>query len=362
MSSSVETEQEKLNLISKHFNLKLENEDYKMNLGIILKENIEYLIIQLENNNNIYEKIFSLNILKDFSEAFRSYDSINDILNFIENKGKNNEILLLKKINDLKIQFKIILSNEKEDIIIELNKKELNGKLEPKDIKNENKDIQEENKNIKDENQIKEENKNIEEETKNLENKLNESSSPPKEIENNDLIDSKIITYKQIEFIIEYLKDYDDDYHEKDNIKFKLLFRGSRDGDNTITLHNKCDDKKNILFILLTEQNKIIGGYSQIGWKTEKYLTYMLDDKSFLFSVTNNKIFHCLEGKNSVCWIGTDYGLCFYRAFIIYDKFMTDENCSFGNGLSGKFNIRHFSELNEKNKFRALEYEVYQLE
>ena len=193
MSSSIETEQEKLNLISKHFNLKLENEDYKMNLGIILKENIEYLIIQLENNNNIYEKIFSLNILKDFSEAFRSYDSINDILNFIENKGKNNEILLLKKINDLKIQFKIILSNEKEDIIIELNKKELNGKLEPKDIKNENKDIQEENKNIKDENQIKEENKNIEEETKNLENKLNESSSPPKEIENNDLIDSKII-------------------------------------------------------------------------------------------------------------------------------------------------------------------------
>ena len=83
MSSSIETEQEKLNLISKHFNLKLENEDYKVNLGITLKENIEYLIIQLENNNNnIYENIFSLNILKDFSEAFRSYDSINDILNF----------------------------------------------------------------------------------------------------------------------------------------------------------------------------------------------------------------------------------------------------------------------------------------
>ena len=88
----------------------------------------------------------------------------------------------------------------------------------------------------------------------------------------------------------------------------------------------------------------------------------MLDDKSFLFSVTNNKIFHCLEGKNSVCWIGTDYGLCFYSAFIIYDKFMTDENCSFGDGLSGKFKIRHFSELNKKIKFRALEYEVYQLE
>ena len=118
------TRGENIRFISNQINLKLENEDYKMYLIIILKENIENLRIKIENFHNIYQIDLSLNQLKEITKALRFFDSINEILNFIENKGKNNDIILLKDKNNLKIQFKIGLPNENdENVIIELNKK-----------------------------------------------------------------------------------------------------------------------------------------------------------------------------------------------------------------------------------------------
>ena len=58
------TKGENISFISNQIHLKLENEDYKMYLIILLKENIEYLRIKIENFLNIYQKDLSLNQLK----------------------------------------------------------------------------------------------------------------------------------------------------------------------------------------------------------------------------------------------------------------------------------------------------------
>ena len=394
------TKEENIKIISNPINLKLENEDYKMYLIIILKENIEYLRIKIENFNNIYQIDLSLNQLKEISKTLRFFDSLNEILNFIENKGKNNEIELLKNLNNVKIKFKIGLPNGSEDnVLIELNKKELNDKeiikqltsevkmlkdkrseiekiwLEIKNLKNENNIIKEEIKNLKNENNIikeenknlKNENNNIKEEIKQLTNKYNQVPKVENIIKNNNLIDSRIINYNEIEFIINYLKN-NDILFKKNGISFNLLYRASRDGDNTQTIHNNCDSKKNILFILLTEQNNIIGGYSQIGWETRNNnIEYPIDNKSFLFSITKNKIYPAIEGKNKVCWIGSDFGLCFYGTIIMYSKFMTEAKFCIGPSICSCFsNLSSNIELNggvlkNYNNFKLLEYEVYQL-
>ena len=379
------TKEENIKIISNPINLKLENEDYKMYLIIILKENIEYLRIKIENFNNIYQIDLSLNQLKEISKTLRFFDSINEILNFIENKGKNNEIELLKNLNNVKIKFKIDLPNGSEDnVLIELNKKELNDKeiikqltsevkmlkdksseiekiwLEIKNLKNENNIIKEENINLKNENN------NIKEEIKQLTNKYNQVPIVQNDTKNNNLIDSRIINYNEIEFIIKYLKE-NNILFKKNGISFNLLYRASRDGDNTQTIHNNCDSKKNILFILLTEQNNIIGGYSQIGWETRNNYEYPIDNKSFLFSITKNKIYPAIEGKNKVCWIESDYGLCFYGSIAMNSKFMTEQNCCIGPSICSYFsNLSSNVELNGgklkmKNDFKLLEYEVYQL-
>ena len=393
------TKEENIKIISNPINLKLENEDYKMYLIIILKENIEYLRIKIENFNNIYQIDLSLNQLKEISKSLRFFDSLNEILNFIENKGKNNEIELLKNLNNVKIKFKIGLPNGSEDnVLIELNKKELNDKeiikqltsevkmlkdksseiekiwLEIKNLKNENNIIKEEIKNLKNENNIikeenknlKNENNNIKEEIKQLTNKYNQVPIVQNITKNNNLIDSRIINYNEIEFIINYLKE-NNILFKKNGISFNLLYRASRDGDNTQTIHNNCDSKKNILFILLTEQNNIIGGYSQIGWETRNNPEYPIDNKSFLFSITKNKIYPAIEGKTEVCWISSDYGLCFTGSIAMHSKFMTEQKCCIGSDICYCFsnlssNIElNGGELNEDNYFKLLEYEVYQL-
>ena len=328
------TKEENIKIISNPINLKLENEDYKMYLIIILKENIEYLRIKIENFNNIYQI--------DLPNG--SEDNV-----LIElNKKELNDKEIIKQLTS-EVKMLKDKSSEIEKIWLEI-----------KNLKNENNIIKEENKNLKNENN------NIKEEIKQLTNKYNQVPKVENIIKNNNLIDSRIINYNEIEFIINYLKN-NDILFKKNGISFNLLYRASRDGDNTQTIHNNCDSKKNILFILLTEQNNIIGGYSQIGWETRNNPEYPIDNKSFLFSITKNKIYPAIEGKNKVCWIGSDFGLCFYGTIIMYSKFMTEAKFCIGPSICSCFsNLSSNIELNggvlkNYNNFKLLEYEVYQL-
>ena len=82
-------------------------------------------------------------------------------------------------------------------------------------------------------------------------------------------IDSKILVYENIykNKLIEWLKSPNNKKNEEKNIKnIILLYRGSRDGFEAKTFHEKCDNKGETLTIIESTDNYIFGGYTEINW------------------------------------------------------------------------------------------------
>ena len=254
------------------------------------------------------------------------------IISFIANKGKKNEILLKKEQNDLFINFKVTSPNGKEkDILLKVKPKELNEKeiifflLEKVNT--------------------------LEKEIKTLKERINASDTIILEHKNNfiklfseieilkilsnknqreeksNFIDSEITNEKEIDFIVQFLKK--SPVIKNKNIKFDLLYRGTRDGDNTVNLHKKCCGYKNVIIFMKSEEGKKYGGFTNIGWETRDIgkWEYPIDDNAFLFSLDNKKIFRAKKGKNKMCWINSDeYGLSFYGTLMFYNHFITAKN------------------------------------
>jgi len=103
--------------------------------------------------------------------------------------------------------------------------------------------------------------------------------------------------------------------------KVKLIYRSSLHGDNTKTLHELCDNKQNILIIIKSNYGCLFGGYSKIGFKTNNKNIEQIDNHSFLFSITNQKIYPVINNKPVICQYSNHYGLCFYHSLYFYDYF-----------------------------------------
>ncbi|GBC01602.1 hypothetical protein RclHR1_04260002 [Rhizophagus clarus] len=77
--------------------------------------------------------------------------------------------------------------------------------------------------------------------------------------------------------------------------KFKLIYRGTRDGINSKSFKNKCNGRvPSLVLIKIRGSNKIFGGYSSIGFNSlgELYnnnLLYYYSSNNFIFSFDNNK-------------------------------------------------------------------------
>ena len=145
------------------------------------------------------------------------------------------------------------------------------------------------------------------------------------------------------------------------NFKFDLLYRGTRDGDDTINLHKKCDGYKNVIIFMKSEEGKKYGGFSNIGWETrnEGKSEYPIDDNAFLFSLDNKKIFKAQKGKNKICWINSEeYGLCFFRTLLFCNHFLTVKNTNIYSDLETNFIDCHKNDFNsglKSCKFSELE-------
>lgn len=57
--------------------------------------------------------------------------------------------------------------------------------------------------------------------------------------------------------------------HGNNHMKFKLLFRMSRDGTTSINFHTKCDSSGKTLILIETKEGKRIGGYTSLQWNMD---------------------------------------------------------------------------------------------
>ena len=79
-------------------------------------------------------------------------------------------------------------------------------------------------------------------------------------------IDSKIIkTKEELTLIDDRIKTNEDIL--KKTINYKLLYRGTRDGDKVQIIHSKCDNKKATVTIIKTNKRMRFGGYTEQIWK-----------------------------------------------------------------------------------------------
>ena len=355
-----------VNFSKEEYKVKLDYEIYNIMIGSLN----EYLVIQAYTTSNLknnYIAYYTYDNLKNISKSMRYFDEIKDIISFIEGKGKQNELLLKKEYDNIFIEFKINTPNgQEENISLKLNLEEINDKeiisnlvykvnyLE-KQVETLNNEVEKNKKaiqilfnEIRDLKKIKEI-KEIKEIT-------------PIQITNN-IVDSKIANDKEIDFIANYLRKTG--LFKNKKVNFNLLYRGTRDGDNTINLHQKCDKYKNVIIFMKSEQGNRYGGFSNIGWESREKdnFEYPIDDNAFLFSIDKQKIFKAKKGKNKICWInGDEYGFCFYASLMLKNKFLTRENGNFGKELTKNFAGCTLQDFNSGLAYcKFLELEVFHI-
>jgi hypothetical protein len=106
--------------------------------------------------------------------------------------------------------------------------------------------------------------------------------------------------------------------------KFNLIYRGSRNGINNISIKNKCNGRVASLVLIKTKQSdKIFGGYSSIGLNSlgdnyiiENNLRYYSSSDNFIFSFENSSDTQCMRigrvvNKSKAILVRNDHGFNF---------------------------------------------------
>ena len=143
------------------------------------------------------------------------------------------------------------------------------------------------------------------------------------------------------------------------DIKFKLLFKKSRDGNTTKDFHDLCDNKGKTLIIIETIEGRKFGGVTYDNWNTNN--SWRTNPKDFVFSLDSNKKYNYSgSGNTTVGDITNGFAFGYTRTIAVDICF---DNKSLNEGISNSSpSFKTNKELNNGNeKFRTKEIEVYQI-
>ena len=164
----------------------------------------------------------------------------------------------------------------------------------------------------------------------------------------------------QYHFIINILSNL----FSNNNIALDQLYKASCNGDNINAFHQNCDNIKNTLIIIKTDDKKIFGGFTCAEW--DKSNKYKFDDNAFLFSLDNYEIYPILEKykDEAINCRRNFYAPIFGKDLFIFDGFFssklnkTEENY-FDYSKSQLINEKY--KLSGKKNFTVTEMEVYKI-
>ena len=349
----------------------------KLNENVIngLKEKFEK---QSEEMNNLKAKL-NENDINELKEKIRNQNKeINTLKESLKEKENKNEVNLLKKnvedqnkeINTLKENLKEKENKDKVNLLkksFEDQNKEINTlkeNLNEKENKNEVNELKEKiDKQNKEINTLKDnlnekENKNevnllkksFEDQNKKI-NTLKENLNKLNEVNDKSVImnyDERIMIFAEIESKM------------KKKIKeIKKLYQATIDGGDPINFHSKCDNIENTLVLIKSEGFKKLGGFTPIPWKSNGNNKDDPSSNSFIFSLDKQKIYSLKQGWYSVYHDksnGPSFG---------YDIKMEGnplkEKTLFTKKWSYDYRGDNYPLLDNSNKIKALEYEVFQI-
>ena len=150
-------------------------------------------------------------------------------------------------------------------------------------------------------------------------------------------------------------------FFKNKTIKFQLIFRASRDGDNSSIYKKKIQGIKNLLCIIQTKKGCKFGGFTEVSPDFSKQS--FNDKNAFIFSLNKMKIYDYLENNCSVQFT-EGYGPIFpYGLGVLTKNFFEGEN----NNVSSKSNSRFYYqdtdyEINDgESNFSINELEIFQI-
>ena len=340
----------------------ISNKGNKFIITLINKQSSLLIISILNNdlNKRYYENIFSIEKIKE-NKFFGFYESIDEILSELIPLINKGDVRIIEEIEFIKINFTLPLQKFK-NIGFNLYEKQKSDKDKINELYNivaiQNKEI----------NELKKEQIDLKNEINDLKIRIQTLETQNKEILNKEVqqklntFDSEIIkSINDIEFIITRLKKIEN--MNKKELSLNLLFRATRDGKNGKDFHKNCDEKRNQLIFIKTTKGNIIGGYTEIGYKSSG--KYIKDDNTFVFSLFKKKIYNIKKGKYAI----SDYpkrGPCFYNSnyYIIYiGENMFDDQGNTCDSLDCVYDgiVSDYELNNGEQYFKVNEIEVFQI-
>ncbi|RGB32318.1 hypothetical protein C1646_816738 [Rhizophagus diaphanus] len=176
-------------------------------------------------------------------------------------------------------------------------------------------------------------------------------------------IDSSLINIEHITLFANWI-ERKDNYKYNNNIpyEFNLILRGSRDGFDPKSFHNKCDNKGAIITIIkIKNSNQIVGGYNPFDWSG---LSINCTPDSFIFSFNDNRnvdsgiISRPIKNLNSVVISDPDWGPVF-GAYTSIE--VSHDLCMQRNGQWSSY-PSSYTDINiPKKYFDIVDYEVFQV-
>lgn len=168
----------------------------------------------------------------------------------------------------------------------------------------------------------------------------------------NNIIGDIIKTEEQFNLICDWI-------NREKSLKFKLLYKGTLDGDTYDVFHNKCDNQGANISIILSEDEEIFGGYTSKSW--DKNNSYDIPDpNSFLFNINKRKKYvvsndRGLMSSKYICDFG---GNNFHELWLANNYLSNKSNCDNGIG----YNFKNYEISGGKSTFLVKELEVYKVE
>ena len=176
-------------------------------------------------------------------------------------------------------------------------------------------------------------------------------------------IDTDILKSKQD---LIFLKDNISKRLNKEIKEIKQIYKASSNGDNLNALHTTCIDNldnPNILVLILTDEKKCFGGFTQAKFEINRY---KYDPLAFLFSLDNKEIYPILSKyeKMAINCYEDKYPLIFGSDIYLGDYFLSNEKNIAQEGYYDytKSKIKGDYILNSKKYFSVSELEIYQFD
>ena len=317
-------------IISNSFDIIQENNNYKLKIEIY-SQNIKIIVSENDELHTEYELNMNLEELRLTHKIFLMFSDCQEFLELIKVLIEKNKIIINKSVeNEISVELIVEYLYQQNTIKFDLSKKKINFELITKDIykqisiikddykkldinykkiKEENKNLEAENSLIKNEiNNLKEENENLKEQNrkinqiiKSLQKDMNdlheENNNINKKIKslNNEVklpifkkknkINSSIMNTEELLMISSVINQR----MNKEIKQIKKLYQASIDGGESSIFHKKCNNIPNTLVLYKSEGNRRFGGFASECWKSQG--TFNLDEKCFLFSLDNKKIY-----------------------------------------------------------------------